>query len=195
MNKNIKEESINLGISIIDAFSGIPVFGTVNGFRKIYTEINEQIFREKLESFLKEYSNEEEIRNKFKISLGEDEDTFFKKIWIIIGNLDDNEKATILGKVFKAVLNEKIKIESFLQIAAAVQIIPMIYLTYFLSGRHKQEPQGLTDALARKQLVSAGIMYDVIETESQFGTSQAQVRYVPSHVGDALIQLAGISNT
>jgi hypothetical protein len=103
----------------------IPFFGTLYKGAKAVLGIRERIFAKKVFRFLieikdiptkkrKDFINKLEMDNEFRQKVGE-------KLIFLLEQLDDIEKPKIIGKLFKAAINERISYEDFLRLSAIVQ--------------------------------------------------------------------------
>lgn len=103
----------------------IPFFGSLFKTGKIIIGIRENIFAKKIYKFLIEikdisqserikFINELEENNEFRQKVGE-------KIIILIDQLDDMEKATIIGKLFKANIEGNLNYYEFLKLSSIIQ--------------------------------------------------------------------------
>ena len=103
----------------------IPFFGTLYKGAKAVLGIHERIFAKKVFSFLvelkdiptkkrKDFINKLEMDNEFRQNVGE-------KLIVLLEQLDDIEKPIIIGKLFKAAINESISYEDFLRLSAIVE--------------------------------------------------------------------------
>lgn len=145
-----------------------PVFtAIVTGTRSI-TQLNEDEFLDKLQLFLAETDVEADIKNDFLVRLDKDAEEFFKRIVKVLDRMEDKEKATIVGKLFKALITNKIeRIDDFNKLATVVMNCYIGSIKYLLEFREdvgqdengqKIYPMITTDELEAQELVAAGIL-------------------------------------
>jgi hypothetical protein len=157
---DIKSETINIATAVGDFLTGVPVIGTAVSAGKVYRAYNEKLFREKLESFLKEVNPSPETKEKFAQAVKGDQSSFSKKLWTILDKLEDNEKATMAGKLFNKVLNGNLKIDEFLE---ATDTIQKMYIGHLASLR-KEHMIGDNKAASNQQhrfhLIQHGLLIE-----------------------------------
>lgn len=125
--KDIATDMLELSLdSVLDdgLLKDIPVLGTL---AKLYTTgntIQGKIFQKKIIKFLYETektkkSDKEKFNNKLNL-----EPDYRKKVGeqllVILDRLDNIEKATVLGRLFKAFIQEKIDLNMFQRLASVV---------------------------------------------------------------------------
>ncbi len=167
MDDKVKNDLKNLSTAAIDIFS----FGAASVLKEVhstYTSIHAGLFAEKVTAFLKESSGvTDDVKEKFKLSIKKNESEFFKKLWIILDRLDDKEKATLAGKLFKSVLNDKIKVDDFLEL---LDIIQRMYIAHIKSLK-KEYLLGTnlrtSNVHHRNQLIQNGLMPKQLENVGQ----------------------------
>lgn len=123
MNKELTDIAKNLAEVGIDTclseglIKDIPVVSTLVGLAKYAKSIPDLIFASKINKFLSTLSNiEQQKKDDFFNEVNEDKEKLNKAGQIIIFNLDSAnclKKAEILGLLFKAYINGKIKFEIF----------------------------------------------------------------------------------
>jgi hypothetical protein len=128
---NIKDIAIDSAEVSLDHFLGdgllkdIPVFGILYKTYKVTVGIREAFFLNKLLKFLtqlKDIPSEKRIAFVHKIESNPNEKIKTgQKLLVIIEQLDDLDKATIIGNLFCATINEQIKYEEFLRLSSMVQ--------------------------------------------------------------------------
>jgi hypothetical protein len=160
MSNVLKDESGNIAAAMCDVISGVPFVGIGISLAKIYTSFNEKIFLDKLEAFLKASQTSPEERKCFEISLNLDKEEFYKKLWILIDRLDDNEKATIVGKIFKRAIEGKIKIDQFLEASDIVRKTYIGYLKSMLIEYQSGTNPIRSNQYHRRQLIQIGLLVE-----------------------------------
>lgn len=125
----IKEITKDLTEVTIDAFfsdgilKDIPIVGTFFNLYNLSQNISNSFFTKKILKFLFELSS---ISNKERLNFIEQLDNenesakIGEKILIIINKLDDVDKATILGKLFKLTIEGKIEMQTFMRLSFMV---------------------------------------------------------------------------
>ncbi len=182
MNDEVKNDIKNLSTAALDIIS-FGVAGVLKEIHSTYSSIQAGLFAERIEAFLKESSGvSDDVKEKFKLSLKENENEFFKKLWIVLDKLDDKEKATLAGKLFKGVLNGKIKIDDFLEL---LDILQRMYIVHIKSL--KKEYLIGTNLKAsnehhRNQLIQNGLMPKQLENIGQQGKKLVGL----THLGEIL---------
>lgn len=134
----------------------IPVFGIFYKTYKTAIGIRDAFFLKKLLKFLTQLKDiPTEKRLAFVNKIENDSDEKIKtgqKILIIIEQLDDIDKATIIGNLFCATINEQIKYEAFLRLSTMVQ-------KAFLPDLLKlKESWTVTSTDAREHLYNVGLL-------------------------------------
>jgi len=125
-----------------DAIDQIPIIGTLRSVYKITNSISDYLFVQKLLKFLKELDSLSSVeKNKMKTKI-ENEEKFGKKVGEtllgLINKIDDNDKAKIIAKIFKAYINEEIDFGHFLKFSQIVNksyLPDLMNLTDFMTGQ------------------------------------------------------------
>ncbi len=159
---NIKEIVVDAAELSLDQFledgviKDIPIFGTLYKAFKTTQTIRDAIFAKKLFKFLTQLKDiPQDKRKAFVDKIEEKEGEKVKvgqKLLVIIEQLDDIDKAEIIGNLFCATINEKIEYENFLRLSAMVQ-------RAFLPDLLKiKEGWGVTSSRSREHLYMAGLL-------------------------------------
>ncbi len=187
MDDKTKEESIALTTTIFDALSGVPALGILSSVNRIYTNVQERIFAEKVEAFFKSSDPDPELMAKFQLTIEQTEPEFAKKLWVVIDRLDVNEKAEILGRMFKALLKEEISRVEYLQICDCVNKSYIDHIKFLFSGEWRHSSFHPSLYHYRQQLVFTGLMKEIVSTTTQLGSSPAGSYFEPSDLGRYLL--------
>ena len=118
---------------IIDSFleSGIikdiPLIGTLYKGVKIVSSIQDRLFTIKLVNFIKQLENTD-LQQRCKMIEGIEANENFKskvgkKVLFIIDKCEDDEKAKLMGFLFKEFLEEKFTYEDFLKISNSINTL------------------------------------------------------------------------
>lgn len=125
----IKEITKDLTEVAIDTFfndgilKDIPIVGTFFNLYNLSQNISNSFFTKKILKFLLELNS---ISNKERLNFIEQLDNenesakIGEKLLIIINNLEDVDKATILGKLFKLAIEGKIEMQTFMRLSYMV---------------------------------------------------------------------------
>lgn len=121
----INSKDVDLVAVMADGVAGLfflPPLATfaVTAARSI-TQLNEDEFKEKLKLFLTEADSPKEYQDKFLKVLDKDLEIFFRRLFKVLDRIDDHEKATIVGKLFKALLQDKIDRDDFKELSSKVE--------------------------------------------------------------------------
>jgi len=162
MSDIVKTEITNFAGIVGDCLIGVPAVGAVVAMGRMYVAWNEQIFISKIHAFLKEVKPDSETTERFKLAIADDKDKFFIKLWTILDKLDDDEKATITGKLFMKVLLGKCSIEDFLEAADVVQKVYIGHLKSLKRERLLGDNKRASNQSHRFQLIRYGL---IIESE------------------------------
>lgn len=143
-DSNLQAVTLDLAETFTDAIledgilKDIPIFSTIIGLGKAGLRIKDRLFLKKIISFISEINQISiEKRNevitkidaskKFRIKVGE-------KLLYIIEKCEDYEKSHLMGKLFKALLNEKIDYACFLRCAVVLDRAIPEDLMWFVNG-------------------------------------------------------------
>jgi len=163
---------INEGI-----FKEIPFFGTLYKTYKAAVGIREAIFAKKIFKFLTEIKDIPQTeREQFVNKLEEDEkfkNRVGEKLLVLIDQLDDLDKPTLIGRLFTAAIQGEIKYYEFLRLS---QVIKDAFLPDLLMLKESPSGWKLSDTISQ-HLNSLGIMDLEIEEykgdyRKMFGSDQ-----------------------
>lgn len=109
-----------------EAFSSIPVVGTMFQLARSANTIRDKTLAAKLNSFLKPFTEtSQECRDQFKEKLRKDEAETRRVgeiLFLVVDRLTDLDKAMILGYLFIAFLNDKLSSTDLRRMAQAVDM-------------------------------------------------------------------------
>ena len=155
----IGEISENVMDNLLDdeILKDIPLVGLLFKFKNVVSNIQDKLFAKKLLTLLKELENvSTEKRNEqinkidsnseYKTKVGE-------KLLFIINNCEDSEKSIVIGKIFKAFLEEKINYDDFLRASNCINKITYIDFKSFLKTGITRNERG-SDALLNAGLLN-----------------------------------------
>lgn len=158
---NIKELSIDVAETALDAFLNegllkeIPFFGLFYKGYKSVLGIREAIFCKKALTFLKELDSiPKEQKRKFTEELQHEKDAKQKvgeKIIVLLEQLDDIEKAKLIGTSFRNYINGEISHDVFTKLSFIVQKAFLPDLLLFKTGKYYS-------SLLQEQFASLGLM-------------------------------------
>ena len=139
-------------------FKDFPIIGTLIGIIKTVVNVHDRLFIKKLMSFLYELKDTsikkrkkliEKIdeSNKYRTKVGE-------KLLFIIDRCNDNEKAEIIGKLFRNFLIERISYDEFTRAASCIESVFLPDLLKFVDERW----EGISVEMDTESLLAAGIV-------------------------------------
>jgi hypothetical protein len=106
-----------------DLLKDIPFFGIGYKTYRLTQNISEYFFTKKVLNFLfqlKDISTEKRVGFLSELEKKEGFTEAGEKILITLNRLEDSDKAIIIGKLFKATINEKIEIRNFIRLMRMV---------------------------------------------------------------------------
>jgi hypothetical protein len=164
----IKEITKDLSEAAIDQFlkdgllRDIPIVGTFYNIYNLSQNISNSFFTKKMLKFLLELNTIPKLERINFIERLESEDESRKvgeKILIIINKIDDTDKATILGKLFKITIEEEIEITTFMRLC---HMIDKVYLEDLYSLKDTEYLDNL-DSEIKYNLSQVGILNQSIK--------------------------------
>ncbi|MFN4275483.1 MAG: hypothetical protein ACK4FJ_04225 [Ferrovibrio sp.] len=180
----------------IDAFMNdgflkeIPIVGTIASMYKSSIAIRDFLFLKKVILFLKNISDTpEESRKKFCDEIEKSEGTKSKagaNLCLLLDRLDDLEKPKIIGKIYKAKLEDRI---SYLELRRFCMIVERSFLPDLIS-LSKMNPDEALDPLAAPYWHALGIATITGEDYGTFGGIGAETWYVINPLGRKFIAVA-----
>ncbi|MDU0370586.1 hypothetical protein ACFPAF_09305 [Hymenobacter endophyticus] len=169
ISKDVLEATFD---SVLDEglIKDIPVLNTVHSLFKIGSSIKEKIFINMLLKFLfelKDIAIDKRIDFVNKLQDGEYRDKAGEKIIVILDKLDDSDKASMVGVIFRACVQGKLKFVDFLRLSHIINVafLDDLYLLkngFYADGHSATYHLQDTDLskLYRIGLASASIMPD-----------------------------------
>jgi len=166
-----------------EAFSSVPVVGTMFQLARAANTIRDKILAAKLRKFLEPFTEtSQECRDKFKERLMEDEAETRRVgeiLFLVLDRLTDLDKAMILGRLFIAFLNNQLSPIDLRRMAQAVDISFADDLVDLIESEgeidQSQElwlkslvPSGLAEPVGAKMIDELGIIY---YSMTEFGKS------------------------
>lgn len=166
---DILKDYAELGIdSVLDAgvLKDIPIISTIFGVSKVINSVHERNLIKNLLLFLNELNSgniDKEKLTNYKARLNSNKKEVEKelgRVLIILNQIIDNDKSIMLGKIFKAYVNEKIDWNQFCEFS---EIINRLFLQdvdalkQIYCGRLK-ETSGMGDIYRIERLNSLGII-------------------------------------
>lgn len=141
-DSDLQSVTIDLAETLSDAFledgilKDIPIIGTLISLGKTGMRIRDRLFLKKIIYFmseLKDISSKERQAIITKIDSSESYKTKVgEKLLYIIDKCDDHEKSQLMGKLFKALLEEKIDYDSFIRCSLVIQRAMIDDLEWFV---------------------------------------------------------------
>jgi hypothetical protein len=169
-DKNLKEVSTNIFESILDTkisdgfFKDIPVISTIFGSYNAATTIQDRLFVRKLLAFLQELKAVPEDKRIDQIIKIEDDQKYKtkvgEKLLHIINKIDDIDKASLVGKFFKAYLENKFDYDNFVRGVLCIDRTPLPELLHFIQGNFDRINLDTDDGAS--QYVTYGLMEIII---------------------------------
>jgi hypothetical protein len=175
MSDKSQESNLDAGASSFDLFLGLagiigPV-GALNSVRKAIQEKRTERAMRNITLFLKEVDQTtEEQKEKLKVRLGKDYQKFIDSLLLALDQLEDEEKAAILGKLFLALLEDKLQPNEFRKFAKVIELVYISTLTFLLkqdSGGFIIDPRGRNDVQYFNELIGLGLMESEYEVKTE----------------------------
>ena len=116
------ELELEVAADIIETFKDVPYVGSLLKLGKVFVNIKDWLFTRKLAKFLKESDDvDEETKNQFYASLSQED---YKRISTylihLISTAEEEDKAMIMGSIYKARLMNKINNDEMLRLCSVV---------------------------------------------------------------------------
>lgn len=196
-SENFQELIGEIGESVMDNFlddeilKDIPLVGLLFKMKNVVTTIQDKLFAKKLLSFLKELENVpiekryEQINkidsnSEYKTKVGE-------KLLFIINNCEDSEKSKVIGKIFKAFLEEKINYDDFLRSSNCINKINYTDFEIFLKRGITSNERG-NDAFLNAGLLTFKFTKPKMVRDTYFGGDYGII-YETSEIGRILLRI------
>ncbi|MCT8340447.1 hypothetical protein MG296_10305 [Flavobacteriaceae bacterium TK19130] len=185
------------GIIDDSALKEIPLVGTVIGVVKFGNSVNEYLFAKKIYKFLfqlhkipleKRIQKIDQINSskKYQSKVGE-------KIFELLDKIDSDGKPEILGKLFGAVIEEKIDFLNYLRAAHIIKNIfyyDLVELKSHYDGRWIHG--GVTDEIYSNGIVDVDYTISMKEAENDWNNIPREDKYPDtklSEIGDIIINI------
>lgn len=185
----------------------LPIIGTVVGLFKFGVSFRERTYLRKIYKFLyqiKDISqNERESFNKSILKNSKTTYDFFEKLLYLIDRLDDTDKAVIVGKLFNALIKEKIKTDDFLRLASIIDKVyigDLRYLEFRYGDDRKMTKEesheyfrSISESTIQESLVNIGLMRfdeeeNIQEQKRLNARKKMKRRYRTTNMGSILIK-------
>jgi len=169
-DKSLKEVSTNIFESILDTkisegiIRDIPIISTIFGSYNAATTIQDKLFVRKLFAFLQELKDVPEDKRIDQIIKIEDDPKYKtkvgEKLLHIINKTDDIDKASLVGKFFKAFLENKFDYDKFISGVLCIDRTPLPELLHFIKSDFNRINLDKDDGAS--QYVTYGLMEIII---------------------------------
>lgn len=158
----------------------IPVFSTGVGVFKAYAQYKEGKFKKKVQSFVDAVGDmSSEDWDRFKVSLEKDgkEEQFLNELLEIIEKADSEQKAKILGGVFRRLVKNEIEHDLFEDQVRITNEMRLLKIYDFMHGYHNSYTleESLGDVLVSFRMAARKIELDERTVDMLAGT---KVQYV-----------------
>lgn len=157
MDEKEKEAVQNLSISILDFFTNGS--GTIaKNALEVYLANQARIFNDKAKAFLKGVGSREEIKNKLQLTTEDEASAFFKRLWNLVDQVEEEEKMPTLNNLLRSAINGKITLDQFFE---ASDVIKRTYFGYLKSLKHEHlvgNNSRASNATHRQQLILNGLL-------------------------------------
>ncbi|WP_418360865.1 hypothetical protein [Sphingobacterium detergens] len=190
VSSNASQVYIDIGEALLDTkindeiIKNIPILSTIYNLSKAVISISDKLFLKKVMSFLYELNSidKNKIEN-FKLKM-ESDDKFQKKVGekliFIIDKCEDDEKSVIVGKIFKAYLNEKITYEDFLMLSKSIELLGIWDINEFKTNKY-------WDFSWSGNLIAAGLLsQELIRGDERYDSYEYKIDVRISGLGEKL---------
>ena len=142
-SSHLKEITKDLTETTMDQFfrdgfiKDIPIIGSIINIYNLSQNISNMFLTKKILKFLFELKNIPESKRKNfiqEIDSDKKSQNIGEKIIIILNKIDDADKATILGKLFKSTIEDQIEVSTFTRIS---YMIDKVYLEDLIELKYK----------------------------------------------------------
>lgn len=190
VSSNASQVYIDIGEALLDTkindeiIKNIPILSTIYNLSKAFISISDKLFLKKVMSFLYELKSidKDKIEN-FKLKMDSD-DKFQNKVGeqliFIIDKCEDDEKSVIVGKIFKAYLNEEITYEDFLMLSKSIELLGIWDINEFKTNKY-------WDFSWSGNLISAGLLsQELIRGDERYDSYEYKIDVRISQLGEKL---------
>lgn len=142
----------------------IPFLSTIFGTYNAITSVQDKLFVKKLYTFLYELKSVSQDKRFEQIIKIEDDSKYQtkvgEKLLYIIDKAEDTDKASLIGRLFKSYLEEKIDYDVFLSCVTCIDRAPLPDLLYFIKSDWDKRDLNTDDGFSH--YVSYGLMEIII---------------------------------
>lgn len=190
VSSNASQVYIDIGEALLDTkindeiIKNIPILSTIYNLSKAFISISDKLFLKKVMSFLYELKSidKDKIEN-FKLKMDSD-DKFQNKVGeqliFIIDKCEDDEKSVIVGKIFKAYLNEEITYEDFLMLSKSIELLGIWDINEFKTNKY-------WDFSWSGNLIAAGLLsQELIRGDERYDSYEYKIDVRISQLGEKL---------
>jgi hypothetical protein len=188
----LKDISSDMSEALLDTylsdgfFKEMPFIGTAFKTFSVFQKTQEYFFAKKIYKFLFELKNiEEKEREDFKAKIDKDNNAqkMGEKVLLLLNQSDDIDKATIIGRLFKAYIEKRFDFETFQRATAAINKVFIGDIRHILSYN--------IDSVHRESLVNAGFLtLDGVHEINHGGNGK--LKYTVSQIGNIVQRYGGI---
>ncbi|MBL7841409.1 MAG: hypothetical protein JNJ75_14805 [Cyclobacteriaceae bacterium] len=173
----INKEDKNALALVTDFFltvgESLPVAGVGLGIYRAVLQLNADSFDEKLHDFFQEATKaSREEKQRLLKALDKRAGDFYKRIIKVLERLEDREKATILGGLFRGLCEQKLTIEQFNRLATLIDNTYLDTLKFLQTVAGQEEKERIRASHAsenntalheKKQLVALGLLTERVK--------------------------------
>ena len=198
VNSQIKDIGIDILEISLDSvldegvLKEIPIIGSLAKLYSVGSTIQGKIFEKKILKFLYETDKiSDEKKAKFQAEIEQNpnyRNQIGEKLLIIIDKIDDNDKSTIIGKLFRKYIEEEIDLDVFQRLASTIvnSFLPDLKILY----KYKEKPQWRSFTSTSLQNVGlTNLSYIKPEKYDTYGNQTDGSEYTITELGDLLLEL------
>lgn len=170
----------------------IPIVGQMAGLGRSLMSIPDRLFVLKLRRFVSELDGVPERKKKAFLETMERDGVFEKvgeKVLMIVDQLDDADKASLAGYVFRAYVTGRIDKDQFEILCSCIRLTRMIDLNAFLTYHDCFDRVDVQIARSLSQTGLVDMEIKVAMTIGEVGSPRTGVFYTVSRYGDLLFDL------
>jgi hypothetical protein len=192
----VKKKAYEVGLNLLEiAFNSIanptqPINPSTiarigSGVTETYYEFRNQFINEKIATFFSSGMIKEQDLKLFMDRLGSEGEDFIKRLITIIEREDEKERLEILGKIFAALVYEKISVEDYRK---ATYSVTKVYLPMLKIMVNEEIDKGLREyEINGKQLSSDNLMWEKTIVSTHMGSSPARSTFEWSDIGQIVL--------
>lgn len=193
--REISEEIVLDSILDNELIKEIPVFGLLSKLYNTGLHIREKIFAKKIYNFLYELRNISDEKRKKIYKKIDKNDKYRSRVGdtliMILDKLNEYEKSSIIGKLFKTYINEEITYSTFIRLTQIVEssfLDDLIDLKkYFKYSNHNKSIYKYFNDIQRNHLNNLGVLNFVVR-DSYVPPNKTIVNYKINELGEKLIK-------